>query len=97
MTNRPASHPGEILRDEFIRPLGISVHELAASCHVSNTDIERLVREQIPVTAQAAQGLSNYFGTSPEFWLDLQTRYDLERTSPAFFSDTDIPGYGEAA
>jgi addiction module HigA family antidote len=73
----PPVHPGEILREEFMVPLGLSGYGLAAACHVPRTRIERLSREETPVTADTALRLGRYFGTGPEFWMNLQTSYDL--------------------
>jgi addiction module HigA family antidote len=85
MADDPLSpiHPGEILREEFLAPLGMTPYALAAACHVPRTRIERLVREETPVTPDTALRLARYFGTSAEFWLGIQTRFDLERTSRA--------------
>jgi antitoxin HigA-1 len=74
-------HPGEILREEFLAPLGMSAYALAEACHVPRTRIERLVREETPVTTDSALRLARYFSTTPEFWLGLQTRFDLEQAS----------------
>ncbi len=71
-------HPGEILREEFMAPLSVTAYRLAASLRVPRTRIERLVREETPVTTETALRLSRYFGTSAEFWLGLQSRFDLE-------------------
>ena len=71
-------HPGEILREEFLAPLSLSAYALARACHVPRTRIERLVREETPVTPDTALRLARYFGTSAEFWLGIQARYDLE-------------------
>jgi addiction module HigA family antidote len=71
-------HPGEILREEVLVPLGMSPYALAAALHVPRTRIERLVREETPVTPDTALRLARYLGTSAEFWLKLQARYDLE-------------------
>ncbi len=79
-------HPGEILREEFLAPLGMSAYALAAACHVPRTRIERLVREETPVTTDTALRLARYFSTTPEFWLGLQTRFDLEQASNALGS-----------
>ena len=73
----PAVHPGEILREEFLAPLGITPYALGNACHVPRTRIERLVREESPVTADTALRLGRYFGTGPEFWINLQGMYDL--------------------
>jgi addiction module HigA family antidote len=74
-------HPGEILREEFLSPLGMTPYALAAACHVPRTRFERLVREETPVTPDTALRLARYFGTTPEFWLGIQTRFDLEKIS----------------
>ena len=74
-------HPGEILREEFLEPLGMSAYALANACHVPRTRIERLIREETPVTPDTALRLARYFGTTPEFWLGIQTRFDLEKAN----------------
>ena len=82
-------HPGEILREEFLTPLGMTPYALAAACHVPRTRIERLVREETPVTPDTALRLARYFGTTPEFWLGIQSRFDLEKTSRLLASEID--------
>jgi addiction module HigA family antidote len=71
-------HPGEILREEVLVPLGMSPYALAAELRVPRTRVERLVREETPVTPDTALRLARYLGTGAEFWLRLQARYDLE-------------------
>jgi addiction module HigA family antidote len=71
-------HPGEILREEFLVPLALSPYALATACRVPRTRIERLVREETPVTPDTALRLARYFGGSAEFWLGIQARFDLE-------------------
>jgi addiction module HigA family antidote len=71
-------HPGEILREEFLAPLDMTPYALAKACHVPRTRFERLVNERAPVTPDTALRLGRYFGTSPEFWLAIQSRYDVE-------------------
>ena len=71
-------HPGEVLREEFLRPLGLSPGALARACGVPRTRIERLPNEETGVTADTALRLSKAFGTSPELWLNLQTDYDVQ-------------------
>lgn len=70
-------HPGEILREEFLAPLKISAIAAAKACGVPRTRIERLLREETSVTADTALRLGRYLGTSAQFWLNLQTDYDL--------------------
>jgi addiction module HigA family antidote len=71
-------HPGEILRAEFLEPLDLTPYALAAAVRVPRTRIERLVREETAMTPDTALRLARYFGTTPEFWLGIQARYDLE-------------------
>jgi antitoxin HigA-1 len=71
-------HPGEVLREEFLLPLGLSPGALAKACGVPRTRIERLSNEATGVTADTALRLSKAFGTSPELWLNLQTDYDIQ-------------------
>ncbi len=82
MTDRLAPlHPGEVLREEFLVPLSLSAYTLAKAVHVPRTRIERLVREETPVTADTALRLGRYFGTTARFWLNLQAAHDLEVAS----------------
>jgi antitoxin HigA-1 len=80
MKRNPLSpvHPGEILREEFLGPLAMSPYALAAILRVPRTRVERLVREETAVTPDTALRLGRYFGTTPEFWLGIQARYDVE-------------------
>lgn len=71
-------HPGEILLEEFLRPLGISQYRLAKEVAVSPRRINEIVRRQRAITADTALRLARYFQTTDRFWLNLQTRYDLE-------------------
>jgi addiction module HigA family antidote len=74
----PPIHPGEILLEEFLNPLGISQYRLAKEISVSPRRINEIVHGQRSITADTALRLSRHFGTSDRFWLNLQTRYDLE-------------------
>jgi len=76
-------HPGEILREEFLLPLAMSSYALAKSLRVPRTRIERLVREETPVTPDTALRLARYFGTTAEFWLGIQAHYDIETAQRA--------------
>ncbi len=71
-------HPGEILHEEFLRPLGISQYRVAKETKVSPRRINEIVRGTRAITANTALRLSRYFGTSDRFWLNLQVRNDLE-------------------
>ena len=70
-------HPGEILLDDFMKPLGISARQLAADIDVSPSRISELVHGTRPVTADTALRLGLFFGMEPRFWLSLQTEYDM--------------------
>ena len=80
---RPPVHAGEVLREEFLRPLSLSPYAVARAVGVPRTRIERLANEQTPVTADTALRLGRYFGTSAAFWMGIQTQYDLERAEDA--------------
>jgi addiction module HigA family antidote len=80
---RIRTHPGEVLREEFVAPLGISANGLAIALRVPATRIGEIVREQRGVTAETALRLARYFGTSPEFWLNLQQAHDLSLAQQA--------------
>ena len=71
-------HPGEILREEFLAPLGLSVYRLARAIGVSRPRLNDLVLGRRRVTVDTALRLARYFGTTPEFWIGLQTRHDLD-------------------
>jgi antitoxin HigA-1 len=76
----PPVHPGEVLREEFLRPMNLSAYAVARAVGVPRTRIERLSNEQTPMTADTALRLGRYFGTTAAFWMGIQTQYDLERT-----------------
>ncbi|MDP6273401.1 MAG: HigA family addiction module antitoxin [Dehalococcoidia bacterium] len=71
-------HPGEILLEEFLKPFGISQYRLAKDIGVSPRRINEIVHGKRAITADTALRMARYFGTSERFWLNLQTRYDLE-------------------
>lgn len=71
-------HPGEVLREEFAVPLGLSAYKLAKSLGVSQPTIGEILNEKRSLTADMALRLSQFFGNSPEFWMNLQTHFDLE-------------------
>src|ERR687890_633124 len=85
----PPLHPGEVLREEFMIPLGLTAYAVAKACRVPRTRIERIAREEIGITADTALRLSKFFGTSAEFWLSLQADYDLETIRAAIASDLE--------
>lgn len=73
----PPIHPGEILREEYLLPLGLKPYTLAKMLHVPRTRIERIVREETAVTPETALRLGRFFKTTPQFWMNMQTAYDL--------------------
>ena len=73
-------HPGEVLREEFLKPFGISQNELASSIGVEVKSVNEIIAGKRSVTADPALRLAKYFGTSAQFWLGLQSDYDLDVT-----------------
>jgi addiction module HigA family antidote len=74
----PPIHPGETLREDFLAPLQISVNRLAIELHVPATRMNEVARGRRAITADTALRLGRFFGTSPQFWMNLQTNHDLE-------------------
>jgi addiction module HigA family antidote len=74
----PPLHPGEMLREEFMVPLGLSGNALALSLRVPATRISEILKERRSITADTALRLARYFHMTPEFWMNLQAMYDLE-------------------
>ena len=77
-TIMPPIHPGEILLEEFLEPLGLSQYRLAKDTSVSPRRINEIVHGKRSISADTALRLARYFGTTDRFWLNLQVRYDLE-------------------
>ncbi len=73
-------HPGEILSEEFLKPMNITPYRLAKELGISQTRISEILHEKRGITADTAIRLSCFFGTTPEFWMNLQSLYDLEQT-----------------
>ena len=76
-TNRIPTHPGEMLLEEFLNPMGLSQRDLADSIHVPYQRINEIVNGRRGVTPSTALRLAKYFGTSADFWMNLQLRWDL--------------------
>ena len=74
----PPVHPGEVLREDFLKPLGLSVNRLAMDLHVPAPRINDIARGRRSITADTALRLARYFGTDAQFWINLQSHYDLE-------------------
>jgi addiction module HigA family antidote len=77
----PPVHPGEVLREEFLEPFDLSAGAVARAIGVPRTRIERLASEQVELTPDTALRLARFFGTSAEFWMNIQSRYALESAS----------------
>ena len=77
-TTMPPIHPGEVLMEEYLEPLGITQHRLAIAIGVPPRRINEIVHGKRRITADTALRMARYFGTSERFWMNLQGRYDLE-------------------
>lgn len=75
----PPVHPGEVLAEEYLEPLGVTQHRLAVAVGVPPRRINEIVHGKRGISADTALRLARFFGTSERFWLNLQSRYDLER------------------
>ena len=75
----PPVTPGEILRDDFLEPLGITPYRLAQDIHVQQTRVGEILAGRRAITADTALRLARYFGTTPQLWMNLQAQYDLQR------------------
>jgi len=80
-------HPGEVLREEFLRPMNQSAYAVARAIGMPRTRIERLANEQTAVTADTALRLAKYFSTSAAFWMGMQAQHDLEHAEDELGSD----------
>jgi antitoxin HigA-1 len=78
MDKLPNIHPGEVLEEEFLKPLNVTAYRLAKSTKIPLTRISEIIKGRRRVTADTALRLSKFFGNSPRFWLGLQNDYDLE-------------------
>jgi addiction module HigA family antidote len=76
-------HPGETLREDFLKPLGLAVNRLAIELQVPATRVNDIVRGKRAISADTALRLSRFFGTTPQFWMNLQTNYELEMAQDA--------------
>lgn len=81
MNKLPNIHPGEILSEEFLKPMGISAYKLSKDIGIPQTRTSQIIKRKRRITADTALRLSKYFGTSVKFWLGLQNDYDIEAES----------------
>ena len=79
----PPLHPGEVLREEFMAPLGLSAGKIAKACGVPRTRIERIATERLGITGDTAVRLGRVLGTGPELWMNLQARFATESAKAA--------------
>lgn len=79
MNRIPNIHPGEILSEDFLKPMGLSAYRLSKGANIDQTRISEIIRGKRSITADTALRLARFFGNSPEFWLNLQAHYDLEQ------------------
>ena len=93
----PPIHPGEILREEYLVPLALKPYTLAKTLRVPRTRIERLVAERTPVTPDTALRLAKFFNTTPQYWMNMQTSYDLAIASEAKRAEIDAIPHRDAA
>lgn len=78
MADFPPTHPGEVLREDFLKPLGMSQYALAKALDIPQVRVSEIVNGKRAITPDTALRLARYFGTSPEFWIGMQSTYDLE-------------------
>ena len=78
MERLPNIHPGEILKEDFLNPFGISAYKLSKEIKIPQTRISQIIKGNRRITADTALRLSEFFGNSPQFWLGIQDDYDLE-------------------
>jgi antitoxin HigA-1 len=88
---RIRTHPGEILLEEFLKPLDLSARQLAEAIDVPHNRVSDIVRERRGVTADTALRLGRYFGTTAQFWTNLQTAHDLSKAQASFDYETIRP------
>jgi addiction module HigA family antidote len=92
MEKLPNIHPGEVLLEEFLIPMGISQYKLAKDLKIPQTRVSEIVKRKRRITADTALRLSKYFGTSAKFWLGLQDDFDIEESMNFMAKDlADIP------
>ncbi len=77
-------HPGEVLREEFLVPMGISVYRLSKETGLSQTRLSQIIKGKRSITAETALKLGKFFGVAPEFWMSLQSLYDIEEAQKQY-------------
>lgn len=82
-------HPGEILREDFLIPMNISAYKLAKETFMDQTRVSEIINGKRAVTIDTALRLSKFFGNSPEFWINIQTQYDMETKEAEISEELD--------
>jgi addiction module HigA family antidote len=82
-------HPGEILKEEFLEPMGISVYRLSKETGLSQTRLGQLIKGKRNMSAETAVKLGKFFGVAPEFWMNLQSLFDIEEARKQYEKDLD--------
>ena len=95
---RIRTHPGEVLREEFVEPLELNANKLALALRVPSNRINSIMKEERGVSPDTAMRLARFFGTSAEFWMNLQSAYDLSKTQveQAEAIEREVEEYAEA-
>ena len=78
MNKMPNIHPGEILLEEFLKPMGITAYRLAKETNIDQTRVSEIIKGKRGISVDTALRFSKFFGNSPEFWINIQIHYDLE-------------------
>nr|CAX84000.1 Plasmid maintenance system antidote protein, XRE family [uncultured bacterium] len=97
MADFPPSHPGEVLREDFLRPMGLSQYALAKALGVPQIRVSEIVNGKRAVTPDTALRLARYFGTSAEFWTGMQATYDLEIARDRVGAEIEVQVHPRAA
>ena len=87
MNRIPNTHPGEVLLEDFLKPMGITAYKLAKDTYIDQTRVSEIIKGKRAISIDTALRFSKYFGTSPEFWINLQTNYDLEEKTKSMNKD----------
>lgn|SRR5262245_43086784 len=85
----PPMHPGEVLREEYMKPYRLTPYKLALICRIPRTRIERIAREETGITADTALRLAKVFRTTAVFWMNLQSRYEVEKVKEELAAEID--------
>ena len=93
----PPVHPGEVLLEEFMKPVGLNTHQLAMALRVPPNRISQIIGGERAVSADSALRLARYFGTTPDFWLGLQMKFDLDKARDELIAEIERDVHPRAA